>query len=521
MALRAPPRAPPFSDYDALVSDLSSRFHAMPLPDEARTHWTASEIDMWFQSGGAIAPAADPKARAQAEQMGTTREPSAGDKVAEAESAAKRAPWFSKLTKQDVQKVSLYRSACIQRGQPERTVGDCYPADDPWLTEMRSKKNYLAFEKHILFWDEDNPTSGASVALWGQEGFTHGASAALRGMDMRCSRCGHPPGWLPSTARPTCNCPCRYSLDTSSLKLVAAVRYTPAALIAWRSGAEDSAENFNLDMVHGGCIEMALDELTAEVMKINVAPQNVTAEITFKIKKPSHAGITYKAEAEITDVSIPVVRVAGKITTLEGEVSLRWPLAPCGTVSGEGTQFVGVFSLEDELQLNIPNLVRFLVKLEAGYKDVPFHNYVHAADVTHGTAYFLKEEAVNKHLTPLDTFCLIIGAAMHDFRHPGYNNAFLVNTRDEKAILYNDTSVRPLPPPPHPPVFPPYPPAARRAPAPTRPSPHGRCSSRSTSPRAGGSCSTRRRTATRSRAGRPSGTPRRAPRWSMPSWAPT
>jgi hypothetical protein len=38
--------------------------------------------------------------------------------------------------------------------------------------------------------------------------------------------------------------------------------------------------------------------------------------------------------------------------------------------------------------------VRFVSKLEKGYKprdDVPFHNRSHAADVVHGTAYFLNQ----------------------------------------------------------------------------------------------------------------------------------
>ena len=82
-------------------------------------------------------------------------------------------------------------------------------------------------------------------------------------------------------------------------------------------------------------------------------------------------------------------------------------------------QLVGVHNLDDQLSLNVPNLVRFLGKLEQGYKDVPFHTYVHAADVVHGTAYFLMREAVAKHLSPLDIYCMILAAAMHDYEHPG------------------------------------------------------------------------------------------------------
>jgi hypothetical protein len=88
--------------------------------------------------------------------------------------------------------------------------------------------------------------------------------------------------------------------------------------------------------------------------------------------------------------------------------------------------------------------VRFISKLEKGYKsrdDVPFHNRSHAADVVQGTAYFLNQAALKMHLQPLDVFALILSAAMHDHNHPGVTNAFLVHSRDELAILYNDASV--------------------------------------------------------------------------------
>ena len=97
--------------------------------------------------------------------------------------------------------------------------------------------------------------------------------------------------------------------------------------------------------------------------------------------------------------------------------------------------------LDKQLPIDVDNLARLLTKLQAGYKEVPFHNKVHAADVTHGTAYFMNQNAVFKHMSAVDLYCMILGAAVHDFEHPGFNNAFLVAQRHEIAILYNDSSV--------------------------------------------------------------------------------
>ena len=103
--------------------------------------------------------------------------------------------------------------------------------------------------------------------------------------------------------------------------------------------------------------------------------------------------------------------------------------------------FVRVYSLDEKLNLNVANLVRFMSKLEKGYHDVPFHCRIHASDVAHGTAYLLRQERVRELITPLDMYSMILAAAMHDFRHPGLTNAFLVDVSDERAILYNDRSV--------------------------------------------------------------------------------
>ena len=261
MALRPPPRAPPFSDYDDVVAALYTEFNATSKPPSpAESDWTYAEIQMWFASGGMIFPPDDPKMRAAAKkqsQKTDLRSPAeiqAEQQVKEVQKAARQAVWFKELTEQDIAKSDMYREAALALGHPQRTIGDLYPMMDETLRALHKEKHIMPFEKHILRWSEEK-----KEALYAPEGATHGPSAACRGMDMR------------------------YFWDASNLSVVGTLRYSLAAVIAWQCDSENS---WTVGMVHGGFIEMALDELTAEVMKINLAPENSTAEITFKIKKP-------------------------------------------------------------------------------------------------------------------------------------------------------------------------------------------------------------------------------------------
>ena len=44
-------------------------------------------------------------------------------------------------------------------------------------------------------------------------------------------------------------------------------------------------------------------------------------------------------------------------------------------------------------------------------------------------------------MTDLEQAVLLISGFVHDTDHPGYNNQYLVNTRDILALTYNDKSV--------------------------------------------------------------------------------
>ena len=99
--------------------------------------------------------------------------------------------------------------------------------------------------------------------------------------------------------------------------------------------------------------------------------------------------------------------------------------------------YVGQFKLHDALPINMANLERLLLRVEECYGEVPFHNRVHAADVTHGTAYFLSLPRVAQIVSPLDLYAMLLAAPMHDLRHPGFNNAFLVASKHQLSEQYS------------------------------------------------------------------------------------
>lgn len=99
-------------------------------------------------------------------------------------------------------------------------------------------------------------------------------------------------------------------------------------------------------------------------------------------------------------------------------------------------------NLISKFKISKPRLVSFLTKMQEGYRNAnPYHNVVHALDVLLNMNYFLNQENLQRLMSPLDHLACLLAAAVHDFRHPGYNNNFLAATRHEHAITYSDQSV--------------------------------------------------------------------------------
>ncbi|KAF6100539.1 phosphodiesterase 7A [Phyllostomus discolor] len=87
-------------------------------------------------------------------------------------------------------------------------------------------------------------------------------------------------------------------------------------------------------------------------------------------------------------------------------------------------------------------LRRFLVMIQEDYHSQnPYHNAVHAADVTQAMHCYLREPKLANSVTPWDVLLSLIAAATHDLDHPGVNQPFLIKTNHYLATLYKNTSV--------------------------------------------------------------------------------
>eukprot|EP00798_Chlamydomonas_sp_ICE-L_P002633 gene2633-5006_t len=71
----------------------------------------------------------------------------------------------------------------------------------------------------------------------------------------------------------------------------------------------------------------------------------------------------------------------------------------------------------EKFELHEQILVKFLMKIEDGYPNNPYHNNIHSA-----------------------VMACYLSAIIHDYEHKGVNNDFLVRVSDELAVLYNDRS---------------------------------------------------------------------------------
>lgn len=99
------------------------------------------------------------------------------------------------------------------------------------------------------------------------------------------------------------------------------------------------------------------------------------------------------------------------------------------------------YDLYTHFHLDVQKVALFFRTVESRYKPNPYHNAVHGCDVLQEThAFVLHALRPYGMVTKVDILALLTAAAVHDLEHKGVTNDFLVATKDEWALEFNDQS---------------------------------------------------------------------------------
>ncbi|KAG8186448.1 hypothetical protein JTE90_012368 [Oedothorax gibbosus] len=116
--------------------------------------------------------------------------------------------------------------------------------------------------------------------------------------------------------------------------------------------------------------------------------------------------------------------------------------------NGQGLRYLAYdllnrYGLTHKFKIASSTMENFMTQVLHGYvrHKNPYHNDLHAADVTQTVHYMLCQQGLANWLTDLEIFAAIIAAIIHDFEHTGTTNNFHVMSRSDTALLYNDRAV--------------------------------------------------------------------------------
>ena len=108
---------------------------------------------------------------------------------------------------------------------------------------------------------------------------------------------------------------------------------------------------------------------------------------------------------------------------------------------GHSLLILGEAIIGRDSHVDATNLRNFLLRIESDYGNNPYHGSFHGADVLLTTHNFLATQNLLRHLTTVDLLAGYVAAAVHDYAHPGTNNAHERVASSELAIRYSDDTI--------------------------------------------------------------------------------
>ncbi|KAL4647098.1 cGMP-dependent 3',5'-cyclic phosphodiesterase isoform X1 [Arapaima gigas] len=104
---------------------------------------------------------------------------------------------------------------------------------------------------------------------------------------------------------------------------------------------------------------------------------------------------------------------------------------------------MGILSMFEDMgfintyKIDLHTLARFCLMVKKGYRDPPYHNWMHAFSVSHFCYLLYKNLELANYLEDIEIFALFVSCMCHDLDHRGTNNSFQVASKSVLAALYS------------------------------------------------------------------------------------
>ncbi|XP_059369743.1 cGMP-dependent 3',5'-cyclic phosphodiesterase isoform X2 [Carassius carassius] len=104
---------------------------------------------------------------------------------------------------------------------------------------------------------------------------------------------------------------------------------------------------------------------------------------------------------------------------------------------------MGILSMFEDMgfintyKINLHTLARFCLMVKKGYRDPPYHNWMHAFSVSHFCYLLYKNLQLSNYLEDIEILALFVSCMCHDLDHRGTNNSFQVDSQSVLAALYS------------------------------------------------------------------------------------
>uniref|UniRef100_A0A8C2ZCX2 Phosphodiesterase n=1 Tax=Cyclopterus lumpus TaxID=8103 RepID=A0A8C2ZCX2_CYCLU len=91
----------------------------------------------------------------------------------------------------------------------------------------------------------------------------------------------------------------------------------------------------------------------------------------------------------------------------------------------------------NKYKIDMNTLARFCLMVKKGYRDPPYHNWMHAFSVSHFCYLLYKNLGLSNYLEDIEILALFVSCMCHDLDHRGTNNSFQVASQSVLAALYS------------------------------------------------------------------------------------